>query len=507
MTTRFSVASLAAEVQRLYAEEFGGLAELFFDAQKLVVLGDSVGAAGRAGLDLTGAGGYREIGDECVFRLAGTVTDDAGVAVAATKFDGLECLRDGTDLVDLDQNGVGAFLFDALLQTLRIGDEEVVADELDVPELPGEELPAVPVVFGQAVFDRNDRVLRGPRLVKGDHLFRGFFGLVGLLEDVLLLLFVVELAGGRIEGNGDLFARRVARLLDRIQNQFNSFGVRLQAWREASLVSYRGVVALLLEHAFESVEDLDAPSQRVGEALRTHWHDHELLEVDVRVGVAAAVEDVHHRGGQDAGVHAAEVPVERQLKRCRRGAGTGHGDCEDGVRAQLGLVLGAVDGDHSRVDQPLVGGVHARQLGCQDGFDVLDGIQDAFAEVMLLIAIAQFNGFVLAGGGAGGNRGAAHGSAGEGYVGFDSGVSAGIEDFAGGNGDNLGHVTPIEKRAVECRVDAVFVSYDAVLQAVVEFGAAVYGNSRSPGGMDGCDEFYGRFFHHSNSSKELRARP
>ncbi len=65
--------SLAAEVEALDAEEFGGLAEFFLDAEELVVLGDAVGAAGRAGLDLAGAGGDREVGDEGVFRLAGAV--------------------------------------------------------------------------------------------------------------------------------------------------------------------------------------------------------------------------------------------------------------------------------------------------------------------------------------------------------------------------------------------------------------------------------------------------
>ncbi len=58
------------------------------------------------------------------------------------------------------------------------------------------------------------------------------------------------------------------------------------------------VVALLLQNAFEGVEDLGAPAQGVGEGLRANGHDHELLKVDVGVGVAAAVEDVHHgRGG------------------------------------------------------------------------------------------------------------------------------------------------------------------------------------------------------------------
>ena len=51
--------------------------ELFFDAQQLVVLGDAIGAAGRAGLDLAGAGADREVGDGRVLGLAGAVRDDA----------------------------------------------------------------------------------------------------------------------------------------------------------------------------------------------------------------------------------------------------------------------------------------------------------------------------------------------------------------------------------------------------------------------------------------------
>jgi hypothetical protein len=44
-----------------------------------------------------------------------------------------------------------------------------------------------------------------------------------------------------------------------------------------------------------------------------------------------------------------------------------------------------------------------------------------------------------------------------------------------------------------------------VLQAVIEFGAAVNGNGRSAGGVDDGDEFYrwsfSGFFHHGDSNK------
>jgi hypothetical protein len=52
-----------------------------------------------------------------------------------------------------------------------------------------------------------------------------------------------------------------------------------------------------------------------------------------------------------------------------------------------------------------------------------------------------------------------------------------------------------------CGIDPFVLCDDAVLQAVVEFGATVYGNSRSASGMNGCNEFDGGLLHLLDSSK------
>ena len=55
----------------------------------------------------------------------------------------------------------------------QVGDENVVADELDASRRAvGQELPARPVVLGQAVFERDDGVLPDPVILEGDHLAR-----------------------------------------------------------------------------------------------------------------------------------------------------------------------------------------------------------------------------------------------------------------------------------------------------------------------------------------------
>ena len=62
--------------------------------------------------------------------------------------------------------------FDAARETHRVGDEEVVADELHAAaELGGEQLPAFPVVLGEAVLDGDDGVFRAQRVVDADQLF------------------------------------------------------------------------------------------------------------------------------------------------------------------------------------------------------------------------------------------------------------------------------------------------------------------------------------------------
>ena len=85
----------------------------------------------------------------------------------------------------------------------------------------------------------------------------------------------------------------------------------------------------------------------------------------------------------------------------------------------------------------LVGGVHAGQGLGNFAVHILDRLEHAFAQVALLVAVAQFDGFVLAGGGAAGDGGAAAGSVHQGDFRFDRGIAARIENLARLNFLNL----------------------------------------------------------------------
>ncbi len=135
------------------------------------------------------------------------------------------------------------------------------------------------------------------------------------------------------------------------------------------------------------------------------------------------------RGRAGVGVDSAEVFIEREAQIFGRGPGGRHGDTEDGVGAELGLVFCAVEFDERAVDVDLFEGIEAADFAGDRGVDVFDGGENAFALVAFLVAIAEFDGFIFAGGGAGGDRGAAKGSVFEDDVDFDGRVTAGVKYF------------------------------------------------------------------------------
>src|SRR5271154_5745092 len=142
-----------------------------------------------------------------------------GIFCFTRHLDSFDGLADTADLIQLDQNGVGDSFGDAARENLRVGDEGVVTDELNFPaQLLGDELPTVPIVFGEAVFDRDDRILADPVGPEGDHLFGAARGLIRFLEDVFPAGSVVEFARGGVEGDADLLAGLVARGGDRFEN-------------------------------------------------------------------------------------------------------------------------------------------------------------------------------------------------------------------------------------------------------------------------------------------------
>ena len=352
---------------------------------------------------------------------------------------GIQRLGQAADLVDLDEDGVRATKLDALRQTLGVRDEQVVAHQLHlVADAVGQLLPAVPVLLGHAVLDGDDRILLDQRGPVVHHLGAGQLATLAL-QLVLAGFGVIELGGSRVHGEHDVVAGLVASRLASLHDVLQRLFVGGEVGGETALVADAAAQAGLVQNLLQGVVDLGAPAQRLGERLGAHRHDHELLEVDVVVGMHAAVEDVHHRRGQDMAVHAANILVQRKTGGLGSGLGAGQGHAQDGVSAQSALVVRAVQLQHHVVDGALIVGLEADERIGDLVIHMANGIQRALAQITLLVAVAQLHGLERARGRAGGNGRTTEGTILQHNFHLDRGVAARVQDFTPEHIDDDAH--------------------------------------------------------------------
>ena len=130
-----------------------------------------------SGLDLTGIQCHSQIGNGSILGLTGTMRGDSGIAGLVCHLDGFQSLGYGSDLVQLDEDGVTTAQGDSLCQSLGIGYEEVITDQLYlVTQFCGQLLPAFPVFLIQCIFYRNDGVFLHQFLPMCDQFFGGKYG-------------------------------------------------------------------------------------------------------------------------------------------------------------------------------------------------------------------------------------------------------------------------------------------------------------------------------------------
>ena len=168
----------------------------------------------------------------------------------------------------------------------------------------------------------------------------------------------------------------------------------------------------VVQHLLQRVEDLRAAAQRLAKAGRADRQDHELLDVEAVVRMRAAVDDVHHRHRHDRlaafAELRAEVPVQALLRIARGRLRGGQRDGQQRIGAEPALGVGAVELDHPAIEAAWSRGSRPSSAARSTVFTCRDGLQHAFAEIALLVAVAQLHGFARAGRCARGHRRAAH---------------------------------------------------------------------------------------------------
>src|SRR6059058_5267221 len=138
--------------------------------------------------------------------------------------------------------------------------------------------------YGAEVFHTLKKILhsKGLSTAVGDE--GGFAPSVANHEEAIkLIMEAIEQAG------------YVAGLLDRLHDQLDRLFMVGHRRGEAAFVADRRAQALRVQDLFQGVEHLGAVADGFLERRRAERDDHEFLDVQVVVGVRAAVDDVHHR--------------------------------------------------------------------------------------------------------------------------------------------------------------------------------------------------------------------
>jgi hypothetical protein len=249
----------------------GLVTELLLDTEDLVELGETLGTGRGTGLDLAGTETDNDVGDGDVLGLTGTVGDHDTPASGEGVLGGVDGLGDGTDLVDLEEEGVASLGLDGLLDELGVGDGKVITDDLEVRARGLVEVaPGLPVVLSEGVLDGDNGVLGSELLVLVGKLLVGDpLALVGVgvleVKVVLLLVGLVELGGGNVHGDLDLAS--VAGLLNGVGDEVKGLLGGLNIGSNTTLVTdvAGGLTVPLLGEGLQLLVDLSTLAHGLGE--------------------------------------------------------------------------------------------------------------------------------------------------------------------------------------------------------------------------------------------------
>ena len=344
---------------------------------------------------------------------------------------GIQGLRQGADLIDLDEDGVGNALLNTLGQTDRIGYEQVVTHQLHLlAQSLGEHIPAQPIRLCHAVFQGDDGILFCQSLPLANHLLTGE-NLSGLGQPIGLTLLVIPLRGCRIHGDHKILSGTVARYLNGFHNAAEGIFVLFQHGSIATLVTYAGNGNLsILQDFLQAVEHLCAPAHSFFHAGGRYGDDHKFLNVHIIAGMGTAVKNVHHRYRHHFGVGSADIAIQADTLGLCSGLGAGQGNAQDGIGTQAALVCRAVQPDQYFIDPGLIGYIHTSQCRGDLPGNSLHSLGNTLTQIPAGISIPELVGFKDARGSAGRDRGSAYHPIFQDHFHLHGRISPGIQNFS-----------------------------------------------------------------------------
>jgi len=171
-------------------------------------------------------------------------------------FNRIECFRQRTDLVHLDQDRVCATILNSFGEEVHICNKQVVAHQLAAVADPlCQLLPAFPVVFTHTVFDRIDRIFVD-QLLQICNLFvcRTFNAFHTFKFGIVVNTVYIKFRRSTIHTDFHILSGHITCGFDssddRVQRVFRSFQVRC----EAALIAYSRAQTTIFQYLFQRME-------------------------------------------------------------------------------------------------------------------------------------------------------------------------------------------------------------------------------------------------------------
>lgn len=131
------------------------LTELFFDTEKLVILGKTFGTTRSTSLDLTSTETDNEISNGGILSFTGTVRDHDTPAGSLRVKSGLNRFGNGTNLVNLQQESVTGLLLNGSDNTLGVSNQKIITNKLEF-RLGVQVSPSSPIILIESIFNRDN---------------------------------------------------------------------------------------------------------------------------------------------------------------------------------------------------------------------------------------------------------------------------------------------------------------------------------------------------------------
>ena len=197
---------------------------------------------------------------------------------------------------------------------------------------------------------------------------------------------MVELTRSGVHRKDDVCANGVASIGNRFAQQGEWLAVTLaNAWCVATFITDSGGVVVCLEYLGKSVEDFGAHAECVCKGFRALADDHKLLDIGCKSSVRTTVENIHHWQGEAwcAASLLGNVAPEGLLLGIGNSLSGGEANAEDGISAELRLIIRPVKSKHCIINRSLIARIVTHQCRSDNVVNVGNCLAHSFASPLI----------------------------------------------------------------------------------------------------------------------------